>query len=200
MAHNPVGDNVVLAVTNSSGQSASLPQQSDTVRVVNTGASGVHVAIGSTPVATTANYFIASNDKAVISLGQPSAQQVVYVEKTTGGALTTCTLPQGVIGAPFEVGDTVALTSNKSGWNFQHHEITAITFPSFSDSTGDLAQCVTVTVSFDSSGYSGTWVNSDSGGGDYGTLRKTFQVAGIATVASHPGTLNIQQVQVSGDA
>ena len=68
MAHNPVGDNVVLAVTTSSAQSASLPQQSDTLRVVNTGHSGVHVAIGSTPVATTANYFVESNEKAVISL------------------------------------------------------------------------------------------------------------------------------------
>ena len=194
MAHNPVGDNVVLAVTNSSTQSASLPQQSDTVRVVNTGASGVHVAIGSTPVATTANYFIASNDKAVISLGQPSAQRVVYVEKTTGGSLTTCTLPQGVIGAPFEVGDRVALTSNKSGWAFQHHEITAISVPDprASDSR------TKIEVDFDSSGFSGTWVESDSAAGDQGTLRKTFQLA--ARTASGSGTVYAQQIQISGDA
>ncbi len=113
--HQPVGSNVAVTLSSSSAQSTSLPQQSDTIRIVNHSGHGCHVAIGSTPVATSANYFIEKHSEANLNLGQASSTRIVEVHKSSAAAIaTTCFLPQGTIGAPFQVGDTVALTG-KSG-------------------------------------------------------------------------------------
>ncbi len=192
--HNPVGDVVTFSTSASSAQSSSIAQQSDTLRIVAL-SQVTHVAIGSTPVAAVTNYVIPSGGTANINLGQPTSTRIVEVIKSSAaGAATTCYMPQGVVGAPFEVGNTVALTSNKSGWAFQHHPISAISVPDprATDSR------TKIEVDFDSSGFSGTWVESDSAAGDEGTLRKTFQLA--ARTASGSGSLYAQQIQISGDA
>ena len=192
--HNPVGDVVTFSTSATSAQSLSLPQQTDTLRIVAL-SQVTHVAIGSTPVAAVTDYVIPSGGTANINLGQPTSTRIVEVIKSASASVaTTCYMPQGVVGAPFELGDRVALTSNKSGWAFQHHEITAISVPDprASDSR------TKIEVDFDSSGFSGTWVESDSAAGDQGTLRKTFQLA--ARTASGSGSVYAQQIQISGDA
>ena len=191
--HNPVGDCITFSTSATSAQSASLSQKSDTVRIIAL-SQNTHVAIGSTPVATTANYIIPSGGTATLSLGQAGSCRIVEVHKSSAAAIaTTCFLPQGTVGAPFKVGDTVAL-SGKSGWTFEHHPITAITLAA----PRDADPRTKVMVDFNSNGWSGSWVNSDSAAGDYGELRKTFQVA--ARTDSGSGSVYLQQVQIAGDA
>ena len=197
-AHQPVGNSTSFATGTTSAQSIQFDQKSDTLRVVAL-SQGAHVGYGSTPVSTEANYYVPAGGTALINIGQPSSQRVVNVIKSPAASgVTTIFFPQGVIGAPFEVGDTVSLSSNLSGWSFEHHPIQSINYPSFSSSTGDNAQSVNVVVDYSSNGWSGTWVDSDSGAGNDGTLRKSFKVA--ARTGSSTGTLYAQQVQVSGDA
>ena len=197
-AHQPVGNSTSFATGTTSAKSIQFDQKSDTLRVVAL-TKGAHVGYGSTPVATEANYYVPAGGTALINLGQPSSQRVVNVIKSPASSgVTTIFFPQGVIGSPFEVGDTVSLSSNLSGWSFEHHPIQTITYPSFSSSTGDNAQSVSVVVDFSSHGFSGTWADSDSGAGNDGTLRSSFMVA--ARTDSSTGTLYAQQVQVSGDA
>jgi len=197
-AHQPVGNSTSFAYSTTSAQSIQFDQKSDTLRVVAL-TQGAHVGYGSTPVSTEANYYVPAGGTALINLGQPSSQRVVNVIKSPAASgVTTIFFPQGVIGAPFEVGDTVSLSSNLSGWSFEHHPIQSINYPSFSSSTGDNAQSVNVVVDFSSHGFSGTWADSDSGAGNDGTLRKSFKVS--ARSDSSSGTLYAQQVQVSGDA
>jgi len=197
-AHQPVGNSTSFATGTTSAQSIQFDQKSDTLRVVAL-TQGAHVGYGSTPVSTEANYYVPAGGTALINIGQPSSQRVVNVIKSPAASgVTTIFFPQGVIGAPFEVGDTVSLSSNLSGWSFEHHPIQSINYPSFSNSTGDNAQSVNVVVDFSSHGFSGTWADSDSGAGNDGTLRKSFKVS--ARSDSSSGTLYAQQVQVSGDA
>ena len=62
MAHNPVGINSALPITTSSQRGLdTTAHKSDALRVVAVGA-GAHVAIGTLPTATTANYYVAAGE------------------------------------------------------------------------------------------------------------------------------------------
>ena len=188
--HNPVGSVVTLTTSGTSSQSTQIDQQSDTVRIVATSGNN-HVAIGSTPVAVVTDYLVQASGESFLSLGPILSQRVTMVTK---GTTTEIKFPEGVKGSPFAIGDTVSL-SGKSGWTFEHAHITAITYPSY---TSDDQRTV-VTVSFDSSGWSGTWTDDDENpSGDTGTLRRSFMVA--ARTDSGSGKIYIQQVQIAGDA
>ena len=188
--HNPVGSVITLATSATSGQSTQFDQQSDTVRIVAT-AGNNHVAIGSTPVAAVTDYLVQASGESFLSLGPILSQRVTMVTK---GTTTEIKFPEGVKGSPFAVGDTVSL-SGKSGWTFEHAHISAITYPSY---TSDDQRTV-VTVSYDSSGWSGTWTDDDENpSGDTGTLRRSFMVA--ARTDTGFGKIYIQQVQIAGDA
>ena len=56
MAHQPVGDSQTITTSGTSAM-VQFTVQSDTLRVVPTG-NNVHVAIGTTAVATTSDYFV----------------------------------------------------------------------------------------------------------------------------------------------
>ena len=187
--HNPVGSVITLATTATSGQSTQIDQQSDTLRIVAT-AGNNHVAIGSTPVAVVTDYLVTG--ESFLSLGPILSQRVTMV---SAGSSTDIKFPEGVKGSPFAVGDTVSLSSDKTGWSFEHAHITGITYPSY---TSDDQRTV-VTISFDSSGWSGTWTDDDENpSGDTGTLRRSFMVA--ARTDSGAGKIYVQQVQIAGDA
>ena len=188
--HNPVGSVITLTTSATSAQSTQFDQQSDTVRIVAT-AGNNHVAIGSTPVAAVTDYLVQASGESFLSLGPILSQRVTMV---SAGSSTEIKFPEGVKGSPFAVGDTVSL-SGKSGWTFEHAHITAITYPSY---TSDDQRTV-VTVSYDSSGWSGTWTDDDENpSGDTGTLRRSFMVA--ARTDSGAGKIYVQQVQIAGDA
>ena len=188
--HNPVGSVITLTTSGTSSQSTQIDQQSDTVRIVAT-AGNNHVAIGSTPVAVVTDYLVQASGESFLSLGPILSQRVTMV---SAGSSTEIKFPEGVKGSPFAVGDTVSL-SGKSGWTFEHAHITAITYPSY---TSDDQRTV-VTVSYDSSGWSGTWTDDDENpSGDTGTLRRSLMVAARTDTSS--GKIYIQQVQITGDA
>ena len=116
-AHQPVGNSTSFATGTTSAQSIQFDQKSDTLRVVAL-SQGAHVGYGSTPVSTEANYYVPAGGTALINIGQPSSQRVVNVIKSPAASgVTTIFFPQGVIGAPFEVGDTVSLSSNLAFFN-----------------------------------------------------------------------------------
>ena len=188
--HNPVGSVVTLTTSATSGQTTQIDQQSDTLRIVATSGNN-HVAIGSTPVAVVTDYLVQASGESFLSLGPILSQRVTMVTK---GTTTTIKFPEGVKGSPFAVGDTVSL-SGKSGWTFEHAHITAITYPSYT--TDD--QRTTLTVSYNSSGWSGTWTDDDeNASGDTGTLRRSFMVAARTDTGS--GKIYVQQVQIAGEA
>ena len=188
--HNPVGSVITLTTSATSGQTTQINQQSDTLRIVATSGNN-HVAIGSTPVAVVTDYLVQASGESFLSLGPVLSQRVTMVTK---GTTTSIKFPEGVKGSPFAVGDTVSL-SGKSGWTFEHAHITAITYPSY---TSDDQRTV-VTVSYDSSGWSGTWTDDDENpSGDTGTLRRSLMVAARTDTSS--GKIYIQQVQITGDA
>ena len=188
--HNPVGSVITLTTSATSGQTTQINQQSDTLRIVATSGNN-HVAIGSTPVAVVTDYLVQASGESFLSLGPVLSQRVTMVTK---GTTTSIKFPEGVKGSPFALGDTVSL-SGKSGWTFEHAHITAITYPSY---TSDDQRTV-VTVSYDSSGWSGTWTDDDENpSGDTGTLRRSFMVA--ARTDTGAGKIYVQQVQIAGDA
>ena len=172
------------------GSEMCIRDRSDTLRIVATSGNN-HVAIGSTPVAVVTDYLVQASGESFLSLGPVLSQRVTMVTK---GTTTSIKFPEGVKGSPFAVGDTVSL-SGKSGWTFEHAHITAITYPSY---TSDDQRTV-VTVSYDSSGWSGTWTDDDENpSGDTGTLRRSFMVA--ARTDTGAGKIYVQQVQIAGDA
>ena len=186
MAHNPVGINSVLPITSSSNRGVdTTPHKTDALRVVAVGA-GAHVAIGTLPTATTANYFVASGESEVITLGACRNQKVIG---TTTGATTTIDFPEGT-GSPFQVGDAVSLTvTGQTAYNFTHKIVSSVNNTAGVD------------------GFYGTRivVNHDSSSGNPAALtptnsaelRGSFMVAAIGTGT---GKLHYQQVQTSKGA
>ena len=87
MAHNPVGINSALPINGSSSSRGldTTAHKTDALRVVAVGA-GAHVAIGTLPTATTANYYVSVGEEEVITLGACRNQKVIGI---TTGATTT---------------------------------------------------------------------------------------------------------------
>jgi hypothetical protein len=184
MAHQPVGNGTSFAITSSNAQSSAISHQSDTLRVVAVGAPA-HVAIGTDPTATNANYYVASGQEATISLGRPSSQRVVGI---TTGATTTIDFPEGT-GSPFEVGDAVSLTvTGQSYYDFSHKTVKSV---DTSSNVGGYFN-TRIVINHDSSGVATAFSTP------YAELRGSFKVGSIAATGS--GTLYAQQVQVSGVA
>ena len=132
----------------------------------------------------------------IVSLRESGSNFVgkAKILNTPMGKIASSLIAEGVKGSPFAIGDTVSL-SGKSGWTFEHAHITPITYPSY---TSDDQRTV-VTVSYDSSGWSGTWTDDDENpSGDTGTLRRSLMVAARTDTSS--GKIYIQQVQITGDA
>ena len=107
MVFKPAGICTAITIGTSSQQSTTFSQQSAYIRVVALTKSA-HVTIGGTnPIATPANFFVHEGEAETIAIGRVNSQQVVGIET---GATTTVAFPEGVIGSPFAVGDSVALT------------------------------------------------------------------------------------------
>ena len=104
MAHQPVGDSQTIT-TSATSAMVQFAVQSDTVRVVPTG-QNVHVAIGTTAVATTSDYFVPSGTPATLNLGRASSMGIADITK---GASTVITLSEGM-GNPFKVDDVLTIS------------------------------------------------------------------------------------------
>ena len=104
MAHQPVGDSQTIT-TSATSAMVQFTVQSDTLRVVPTG-NNVHVAIGTTAVATTSDYFVPAGTSATLNLGRASS---IGIADVTKGASTVITLSEGM-GNPFKVDDVLTIS------------------------------------------------------------------------------------------
>lgn len=185
MAHKPVGSGSSFSITGTNAQSSEISHQSDSLRVIAVGAPA-HVAIGTNPTATSANYYVRSDSEATISLGKPASQRVVGV---TTGTKTIIDFPEGT-GSPFAVGDAVQLTvTGQSGYDFSNKIVLSV-----NDSSG-VAGYFGTRIVVDADTSSGAPSPTRDGLGTYAELRGNFKVAALGTGS---GKVYLQQVQISG--
>ena len=186
MAHNPVGINSALPITSTSKRGVdTTPHKTDALRVVAVGA-GAHVAIGTLPTATTQNYYVASGEAEVITLGACRNQKVIGI---TTGTTTTIDFPEGT-GSPFQVGDAVSLTvTGQTDYNFTHKIVSSVNNTAGID------------------GFYGTRivVNHDSSSGNPAALTPTnsAELRGsfmVAALGDGTGKVHYQQIQSSKGA
>lgn len=181
-ALKPVGSGQVISTSGTAAASAAFKQQTDTLRVVAEGA-GVHVAIGTLPVAVATDIYVpAEGGDEKISLGPVASQAVIGI---TTGTTTILDFPEGT-GCPFGEGNAVSLTvDGQSYYDFEHKILSSINQTAGID--GFFA--TRVVVDHDSSGIV-TAVNAP-----YAELRRSIKIS-LKTNAG-TGTAFIQQVQVS---
>ena len=186
MAHKPVGNNVSIACTPANNRSGAIKHQSDSLRVVAIG-TFAHVAIGTFPTATRADYMVIEGEPQTISVGKPASQQISGI---TSGATTTLDMPEGVA-SQFTPGDAVSLTVlGQSDYDFEHKIVKSIdSTPGFSGFHGER-----IVIDHDSSADNPASLESTS----YAELRSSFKVGAITHLGI--GSVYVQQVQTTSPA
>ena len=184
MAHQPVGDSQTIT-TSATSAMVQFTVQSDTVRVVPTG-QNVHVAIGTTAVATTSDYFVPAGTPATLNLGRASSMGIADITK---GASTVITLSEGM-GNPFKVDDVIVISgvTGVTGFNttakiVSIQEARARGFAQFG---------AELTIDHDSRA-----LNSDNAVVTAAAARRQLTVSAV-TDHTTAGQLFAQQVQISG--
>ena len=183
MAHRPVGAGSSFNFTaGAASTSSAFSVQSNVLRVVAVNGAA-HVAIGTEPVATVADYYVPSGQAVTLALTKAS-NRVVGV---TTGTTTVVTVPEGTQ-VPFGVGDYVSLTaSGQSYYNFTHAPVVSV------DTTSSVSGSyqTKMTVAYNSSGIVTAFNPSDA------EVRLSQK---ISAYGAGSGTLYIQQVQITGQA
>jgi hypothetical protein len=178
MTHRPVG--VGASFNFSAGTattSTAFSVQSNTIRVVAVGAAA-HIAVGGTPSATTADYFVPSGGTATLALTKAS-NRIVGV---TTGTSTVLTCPEGTQ-LPFGVGDYVTLSGST------YHNFTSAEVLSVDTSSGVEGLFQTrMTVNYNSSGILTAFSSP------YASVVTANKVSAYGVGA---GTLYYQQVQLT---
>lgn len=180
--HKPVGlGSSIAIISGSATTSNTISVQTKVLRVVATAAA--FIGIGTSPTASTSNYYVPAGGTAMLAL-TPASQNVVGI---VTGTTTIINFPQGT-GSPFVVGDYVSLTSiGQSYYNFTHQPVISV-----NNTTGyDGYYSTRITVSTNTAGIITAFTSTD------GDLRKSIKVSAYGTGA---GTLYYQQVQIAGDA
>jgi hypothetical protein len=182
MAHRPVGAGSSFAFTaGTATTSTAFTIQSDTLRVVATGAA--FISVGSTPSATSADYYVLANTPATIALTKAS-NRVVGV---TTGTTTIVSVPEGTQ-VPFGVGDYVSLSATgQSYYNFTHQRVISV------DTTSNVNGYyqTRMTVDYNSSGIVTAFAPADASV----TASNKVSVYGVGA-----GALYYQQVQITNQA
>jgi hypothetical protein len=185
MAHRPVGAGSSFTTTaGAATTSSAFSVQSSVLRVVAVGAAA-HIAVGATPSATTADYYVPSGGTATLALTKASNR----VAGITTGTTTVITVPEGTQ-VPFGVGDYVSLTaSGQSYYNFTHQEVLSIDITSGINGYHQTR----MTVNYNSSGIVTAFSSSDA---NVSASNK------VSAYLPGPGTgvIYYQQVQITGDA
>ena len=190
-AHQQVGDLVSFTATASSVQSSAIPQKTQYLRVVAVD-QDAHVAIGTNPTATTANYYVVADTPEVISIGKPRSQPVVGI---TTGSTTIIEFQQGT-GSQFTVGDTVNLTVTDQ--DYYDTAVTGAIVTSVNnksalgsgDGTQGFGRIIVVAANTVAIATAYSTAN-------FAELRNAFKVAGIRAGGTN-AVVKVQQVQVVG--
>jgi len=183
MTHRPVGAGASFVFTaGTASTSTAFSVQSDTLRVV-AATNPAFISVGSTPSATSADYYVPANTSTTIALTKAS-NRVVGV---TTGTTTIVTVPEGTQ-VPFGVGDYVTLTaSGQSYYNFTHQRVISVDTTS---GVGGYYQ-TRMTVDYNSSGILTTFAPTDA------SVIASNKVSAYGVGA---GTLYYQQVQITNQA
>ena len=191
MAQQQVGDLVSFTATASSVQSAAIPQKTQYLRVGSI-VQDAHIAIGTNPTATTANYYVVADTPEVISIGKPRSQPVVGI---TTGSTTIIEFQQGT-GSQFTVGDTVNLTVTDQSYYDDAVTgaiVTEVNTKSAAGSgNGTKGFSRIITLSSNTVAIATAYSSSN-----FAELRNVFKVAGIRGASSN-AVVKVQQVQVVG--
>ena len=182
MAHSPVGNGISFNTGTTSAQSAQFTIQSDTLRVVAL-TNNAHVAIGTTAVATTSDYFVPAGTSATLALS-PASSPIAGIST---GTTTTIDLPEGT-GNPFVVDDVLTITgvTGVTGFNTTGK---ILSVDSTANSYGYFSE--RITIDHDSRGLTAADATFTAA-----KARKTLVVA--ARTDAGTGKLYAQQVQISG--
>lgn len=183
MAHRPVGTGSSVAFTAGAASTSNpFSVQSSVLRVVAVGGAA-HVAVGSSPSATSEDYYVPIGGTVTLALTKAS-NRVVGV---TTGTTTTIIVPEGTQ-VPYGPGDYVTLTVNgQSYYDFTYKEVLSVD----TSSSVDGYFSTKMTVNHNSSGIATAFSSADA------TIINSNKVSAYGVSA---GTLYYQQVQISGDA
>ncbi len=181
MAHRPVGAGSSFNFTaGTASTSSAFSVQSDVVRVVAVGGAAF-VAVGATPSATNADYYVSSGETATLALTKASNR----VAGVTTGTTTIVTVPEGTQ-IPFGVGDYVTL-SGSTHHNFTHQRVISV------DTSAGVSGYFQsrMTVDYNSSGIVTTFSSTNS------SVITSNKVSAFGTGA---GVIYYQQVQLTSQA
>ena len=181
MAHRPVGAGSSFNFTaGTASTSSAFSVQSSVVRIVAVNGAAF-VAVGATPSATNADYYVPSGGTATLALTKAS-NRVVGV---TTGTTTIVTVPEGTQ-VPFGVGDYITL-SGSTYHNFTHQQVLSV------DTSAGIAGFFEsrMTVNYNSSGIVTSFSSANA------SVTASNKVSAYGTGA---GVIYYQQVQISGDA
>ena len=194
MALNPVGSGSSLVVSTDTAKviATGIAQQAKSLRVTLVGESGLegaHVAIGTLPTATTADFYLVKGETATLNINRPSSQRVTGI---TTGATTIVQFPEGT-GTPFGIGASVSITATGQSYYDDIIKESPVTAIDNSAGVGG-AFSTRITIGADTSG-----IKTDITGN--ATLRNSFKISALAkgNVADVTGALYYQQVQISGE-
>jgi hypothetical protein len=183
MAHRPVGTGSSVAFTaGAASTSSSFSVQSSVLRVVAVGGAA-HIAVGATPSATSADYYVPANGTATLALTKASNRVVGVATGTT----TIVTVPEGTQ-VPFGVGDYVSLTvSGQSYYNFTHQQVLSV------DTTSGIGGYfqTRMTVNYNSTGIATAFSSADA---------HVINSNKVSAYGVGSGSVYYQQVQITGDA
>lgn len=188
MTHRPVENGVTFATSGTSAKSTAIQGKSTALRITSLGAN-TFVAIGTEPVATTANYAIPSNTSAVLASSNTSAKVV----GVTTGTTTLIDFPQGT-SSPYQPGDYVSLVvSSGATCGYYADTISHVPVSEVYNSANVGGYFSSrIKLQADTSGIKTAWSDND------GALRNSFKVAAKNDTGS--GNVYIQQIQITGEA
>ena len=183
MAHRPVGTGSSVAFTAGAASTSNpFSVQSSVLRVVAVGGAA-HIAVGSTPSATSGDYYVPSGGTATLALSKAS-NRVVGV---TTGTTTTIIVPEGTQ-VPYGTDDYVTLTvTGQSYYDFTHQKVLSVDTSAGIDGYFQTRMIV----NYNSSGIVTAFSATDA------TIINSNKVSAYGVGS---GTVYYQQVQISGDA
>tara|TARA_B100000965_G_scaffold397543_1_gene414237 strand:+ start:399 stop:1007 length:609 start_codon:yes stop_codon:yes gene_type:complete len=199
MAFQGIGNVASISISGSASTTGVQAQQSPYLRVVAVGASFAHVAINTSPTATTTDTVVVNNKPEVISLGQNISQSIAGIVTSVGDGVTgvaTLTVPDGY-GAQFVKGNLLNLTvvqgvgSTDAQTYFNATDLLVDNVIGKKVTLGDVQTKIIIS--------GASLIGICTGLFPENTLeaRKAFKVSTVGDGASN-GTLYVQQVQNAG--
>lgn len=184
MTIRPVGAGASVNIAGTAQTSSAFNVQTNALRVVAR-VKGAHVVIGTDPIATNADFYVAPDEPETLAMTKASQR----IQDIDVGTATTITCPEGTQ-MPFGVGDRVTvIDANDTNYNtvINHAEVTSVNTTAGFDGNFQTS----ITVDADTSGISTAFTANS--GAQVVTSLKISVLQGAADGGG--GALYYQQVQ-----